>query len=282
MCAVVVRRTEGGRTVVVIDRRGNDHARRRDIDDGRRQIHRRGRDDHGRRVDGEGRSDSDAEFRCVDADRDVAVGADEVADAGRLAHHDGAQAERFQHQAHVGEFGGALSEAAREILADWSRFRAKFDPSDVVQQAMIEAVRAFPQFRGQTEGEFTAWLRQILTHALAHEIRRYAGTAKRDVAREVLLEQELTQTSQQLGSLLAATGTSPSQQVVKQEQSVLLAEVLERLPEDLREVIVLRNLEGLPHEEVARRMDRSPGAVRMLWVRALARLREELQRAEPG
>jgi RNA polymerase sigma-70 factor (ECF subfamily) len=52
------------------------------------------------------------------------------------------------------------------------------------------------------------------------------------------------------------------------------------LPEDFREVIVLRNLEGLPHEAVARRMGRSPGAVRMLWVRALARLREELPRAE--
>jgi RNA polymerase sigma-70 factor, ECF subfamily len=158
-----------------------------------------------------------------------------------------------------------------------SRFRSKFDPSDVVQQAMLEAVRAFPKFRGRTEGEFTAWLRQILSHALAHEIRRYAGTAKRDVAREVPLEQELTQTSQRLGDVLAATGTSPSQQVAKRERAVLLADVLERLPEDFREVIILRNLEGLPHEEVARRMGRSPGAVRMLWVRALAQLREELE-----
>src|SRR5262245_22509300 len=62
-----------------------------------------------------------------------------------------------------------------------SRFQAKFDASDVVQQTMLEAVKAFPQFRGTTEAEFTAWLRQILTHALAHEIRRYAGTQKRDL-----------------------------------------------------------------------------------------------------
>lgn len=157
-----------------------------------------------------------------------------------------------------------------------SRFHAKFDPSDVVQQAMLEALKAAPQFRGNTEAEFTAWLRQILTHALAHEIRRYAGTAKRDLAREIPLEQQLAHTSQQLGDMLAATGTSPSQKAVKREQSVLLAEVLERLPEDFREVIILRNLEGLPHDEVARRMGRSPGAVRMLWVRALARLREDL------
>lgn len=163
-----------------------------------------------------------------------------------------------------------------------SRFHAKFDPSDVVQQAMIEALRAAPQFRGTTERELVAWLRQILTHALAHEIRRYAGTAKRDLAREVSLDQELTQSSQRLGDMLAATGTSPSQQAVKREQSVLLAEVLERLPEDFREVILLRNLEGLPHEEVARRMGRSSGAVRMLWVRALARLREELAGSTPS
>jgi sigma-70-like protein len=56
-----------------------------------------------------------------------------------------------------------------------SRFAAKFDASDVVQQTLLEAVKAFPQFRGSTEAELTAWLRQILAHALAHEIRRYHG-----------------------------------------------------------------------------------------------------------
>ena len=59
-----------------------------------------------------------------------------------------------------------------------------------------------------------------------------------------------------------------------------LADVLARLPDDYREVIVLRNLEGLSHEEAARRMGRSVGAVRMLWVRALARLRRELKESQ--
>jgi RNA polymerase sigma-70 factor (ECF subfamily) len=57
---------------------------------------------------------------------------------------------------------------------------------------------------------------------------------------------------------------------------VLLAEALSRLPEDYRKVIVLRNLEGLSHEEVATRMGRAVGAVSMLWLRALSRLRREL------
>jgi RNA polymerase sigma-70 factor (ECF subfamily) len=73
-------------------------------------------------------------------------------------------------------------------------------------------------------------------------------------------------------------GSSPSQQAARHELEVMLAEVLARLPADCREVIILRNLEGLSHEEAARRMGRNPGAVRMLWVRALARLRAELGR----
>jgi RNA polymerase sigma-70 factor (ECF subfamily) len=161
-----------------------------------------------------------------------------------------------------------------------SHFQGKFDASDIVQQTLLEACRAFPQFRGQTEAELTAWLRQILVHVLAHEIRRFHGTQQRDVSREVSLEQSLAQSSQRLGEVLAASGSSPSQQAVRHEQEMQLADVLARLPADYREVIILRNLEGLPHDEVARRMGRKPGAVRMLWVRALARLRQELDDAQ--
>jgi RNA polymerase sigma-70 factor (ECF subfamily) len=157
-----------------------------------------------------------------------------------------------------------------------SRFLGKFDPSDVVQQTLLEACRDLPQFRGTTEAELAAWLRQVLAHVLAHEVRRYHGTQQRDLAREVSLEQELAASSQRLGSVLAASDSSPSQQAVRHEQELLLADVLARLPDDYREVIILRNLEGLAHEEVASRMGRGVGAVRMLWVRALARLREEV------
>lgn len=155
-------------------------------------------------------------------------------------------------------------------------FQGKFDPSDIAQQTLLEAYRDLPKFRGQSEPELLAWLRQILAHVLAHEIRRLRGTQQRDPAREVSLERSLAQSSLRLGAILADGGPSPSQQAVAREQEVRLAEVLARLPEEYREVIVLRNLEELPHEEVARRMGRSVGAVRMLWLRALARLRSEI------
>ncbi|TXT34322.1 MAG: ECF subfamily RNA polymerase sigma-24 subunit [Planctomycetota bacterium] len=155
-----------------------------------------------------------------------------------------------------------------------SRFAAKFDASDVVQQTLLEAVKAFPQFRGSTEAELTAWLRTILAHALAHEMRRYHGTAKRDITQEVSLEAELAQSSHRLGALLAESGPTPSQQVARRELDVVLADILARLPEDYRDVLIFRHLENLSHDEIAARMNRSAGAVRMLWVRALAALRE--------
>jgi RNA polymerase sigma-70 factor (ECF subfamily) len=157
-----------------------------------------------------------------------------------------------------------------------SQFQGKFDASDLVQQTLLEACRDLSQFRGQTEAELLAWLRQILAHVLAHEVRRYRGTQQRDVDREASLEQALAQSSQRLNDILAASGSSPSQKAVKNEQEVLLADVLAQLPDDYREVIILRNMEGLAHEEVARRLGRGVGAVRMLWVRALARLRTAL------
>jgi RNA polymerase sigma-70 factor (ECF subfamily) len=157
-----------------------------------------------------------------------------------------------------------------------SRFQGKFDPSDLVQQTQLEACRSIAQFRGQNEAELAGWLRQILAHVMAHEVRRFEGTLKRDMGREVSIDEELAASSGRLRTILADTGTSPSQQAIRHEDEIRLAQVLARLPDDYREVLILRHLGGLSHEAIAKRMQRGQGAVRMLWVRALARLREEM------
>jgi RNA polymerase sigma-70 factor (ECF subfamily) len=163
---------------------------------------------------------------------------------------------------------------ARHQLA--GRLGGKLDASDVAQQALLEACRALPGFRGSTEAELIGWLRAILAGVLGDAFRHYHGTQARDLAREVSLDKELDASSRRLGQLLADSGPSPSNAADRNEQGVLLAGALSRLPEDYREVIALRNLEGLSHEEVAARMGRAVGAVRMLWLRALSRLRREL------
>jgi len=163
-----------------------------------------------------------------------------------------------------------------------SRFCGKFDASDIVQQTLMEAWRAEPQFRGTTEAERVAWLRRILARVLAHEVRRYRGTLKRDLHRERSMERSLDESSRQLNALFVSALTSPSENVARREQEVLLAEILEKLPADYREVIILRNLEGLSHDEVAERMGRTPGAIRMLWLRALQELRRHFAVGDSG
>lgn len=158
-----------------------------------------------------------------------------------------------------------------------SRFAGKFDPSDAVQQTLLAAWQGWDQFRGSAEPQRLAWLRQILAHQLAHLARHYGGTQKRDMAREVSIDQTLCQSAQQLDALLPAGDPSPSGIAAANEQRLHLARVLEQLPADYRQVILLRNLENLPHEEVARRMNRTQGAVRMLWLRALAALKDAMQ-----
>src|SRR5207247_3909194 len=75
------------------------------------------------------------------------------------------------------------------------RLRGKVDPADLVQETFLEAHRGFARFRGTTEAELTAWLRQILACNLAHVVRRYYGTRRRDVRLECSLAAELDQSS---------------------------------------------------------------------------------------
>jgi RNA polymerase sigma-70 factor (ECF subfamily) len=153
--------------------------------------------------------------------------------------------------------------------------KARVDPSDLVQEALLEAHRDFAHFGGGSEPELLAWLRRILARNLVDQARRHQAQA-RDYSRQESLEALMEQSGSDLLQALAARGPSPSSQASRREQGVLLADALERLSPDYREVIVLRNLQHLPFEEVAQRMGRKPGAVRMLWARALEKLGQEM------
>jgi RNA polymerase sigma-70 factor, ECF subfamily len=156
------------------------------------------------------------------------------------------------------------------------RLRGKADAADLVQETFLEAHRDFAQFRGTTEAELVAWLRQILVSNLANLLRRYYGTQRRDVRLERDLAIELDQSSRLLDQGLMAPSASPSKQAARREQAVLLAAALEQLPEDYREVLMLRHLDELTFPEVAERMGRTLDSVEKLWARGLARLRRTL------
>jgi RNA polymerase sigma-70 factor, ECF subfamily len=154
--------------------------------------------------------------------------------------------------------------------------KLRVDASDLVQEACLEAHRDFPQFEGSSEAELLAWLRRILARNLA-DSARYQSAGIRDHRRQRSLELMLEQSSLSVQDALAATATTASAVAAQRERAVLLADALEGLPADYRDVVILRNLEGLKFSEVAARMGRSSGAVRMLWARAIEKLSVTLE-----
>jgi len=156
------------------------------------------------------------------------------------------------------------------------RLQGKVDPADAVQETFLEAHRNFAQFRGHSEGEFVVWLRQILGARISNLVRHYLGTKGRDVRLERAVLLEIGQSSAVMNAQLISPLESPSKHASRREHAVMLADALNRLPDDYREVIVLRHLEGISFAEVARRMERSEDSVQKLWVRGLARLRREM------
>jgi RNA polymerase sigma-70 factor (ECF subfamily) len=178
----------------------------------------------------------------------------------------------------LARYGNYLGLLARVQVG--RRLQGKVDPADLVQETFLEAHRHFAGFRGQSEPEVAAWLRQIMAGVLGNMLRRYLGTQGRDVRLERELAGELDQSSQALDRGFADPGPTPSKLAAGRERAVLLADALGRLPADYREAIILRNLEELPFAQVAKRMGRSEDAVQKLWVRALARLRATMDAEE--
>src|SRR5262245_20267382 len=117
------------------------------------------------------------------------------------------------------------------------RLQGKVDAADLVQETFLKAYRDFTDFRGGTEAELVAWLRQILAWTLANQVRHYCGTRRRDVRLERDLAAERDQSSRALGAGLAAVQSTPSQQAARREQAVLLADALNQLPETYRDVL---------------------------------------------
>ena len=162
---------------------------------------------------------------------------------------------------------------ARSQVETW--LRRKVDASDLVQQTMLEAHCDFERFQGSSEKEWLAWLKRILQHNAADFVRRYRGTAKREAGREVPFR-DANDTRAGGVPEPAAPCATPSQEFVLLEDELRMTAALAELPPDYQEVIVLRNLQRLPFNEVAERMGRSRPAVQMLWMRAIRKLQEAM------
>jgi RNA polymerase sigma-70 factor (ECF subfamily) len=171
-------------------------------------------------------------------------------------------------------FRSLLRLKVRHLQRD-PRFRRRFDSSDLVQETLLRAHQNLEQFRGQTEAELVKWLEVILGHVVLGQIRE-ATAGKRDVRLEQSLQALLAESSVKLAAFLTADQPSPSGQVERRELLVRVAEALDQLPEDQRDVILLRYVSDTPLAQIAEQLGRTPKSVAGLLRRGLQRLRELL------
>jgi RNA polymerase sigma-70 factor (ECF subfamily) len=177
---------------------------------------------------------------------------------------------------------GRLLELYRNYLRLMARslihqpLQVQLDASDLVQETFLKAHREFRQFAGSGEPELVAWLRRILVRTLSNQARHHR-TGGRDQRRQESLDVLLDRSSLAIQRQLADSIASPSALAVRREQSVLVVDALSRLPEDHREVFILRNVEQVPFDEIATRMGRSPNAVRKLWRRVMVGLKQVME-----
>ena len=178
---------------------------------------------------------------------------------------------------------GRLLERYRNYIALLVRLQlgcrsgGKNDFDEHIQEIWQEIGRRAEQFEGTSEREFLAWVGVVIRAVLIRAARRDLGAEGLDPRNDSPLGVEPDPSSLVLNVSLFAKGAPASRRAVERDQAVLLADALQELPEDYREVIILRQLEGLSFPDVACRLGRTEESVKSVWLRALARLRSTLE-----
>jgi len=162
-----------------------------------------------------------------------------------------------------------------EVQLD-AALRRKLDAADVVQQALLKASVNLPALNHREPNVVRSWLREILANEITDAWRFYHRD-RRDVDREASVHDELKSADQGFERWLAAEQTSPSRQAARNEESLRLADALIKLPDDVREAVMLKHLQNLTLRQIAERTGRSGPAVASLLRRGLSRLRALLQ-----
>jgi RNA polymerase sigma-70 factor (ECF subfamily) len=157
------------------------------------------------------------------------------------------------------------------------QLRARLDPSDVVQEAQLEAFQRLAEFVERRPMPFRVWLHKTARQRLAQMRRHHLAAVKRSARREkplpdrtsVLITGKLIATSN-------AAASSPTQHLARREASQAVGRALAALPEIDREILVMRTVDGLSYDEAASILDIAPAAARKRYGRALLRLRKLL------
>lgn len=155
--------------------------------------------------------------------------------------------------------------------------RGRVDPSDVVQETLYDAARRLPQYLTDRPIAFYPWLRRLAIQRLIDAHRMHMIADRRSVSRETSSILDLSDESELLlAGRLVASGTTPSQHVIRRERQQKVRDALLQLPEREREVLVLRYLESLEPSDIADVLDVSERTVWRWHRQALERLGDRL------
>jgi len=158
------------------------------------------------------------------------------------------------------------------------RLAPRVDPSDVVQDVLVEADRKLDDFLKRRPLPFYPWLRTLAWDHLAQAYRRHLRARGRSVLREEPGVLDLPdESAAELAARLVTSATSPSQQAIRREVRERVRRALAAMAERDREVLVLRHLEQLSVADTAAILDIKPGAVKVRHLRALERIRKLLE-----
>ena len=148
--------------------------------------------------------------------------------------------------------------------------RQKVDPEDVLQEACLSCVKAFPGLDLSDRSPFD-WVCQVARRRIIDQGRKYSGTEKRAVDREVGISGG-PDNQAAFAQMLVASITSPSSAFSRDQREFRLQQAIEQLPQENRDALRMRDVESLPSKEIAERLGKSDGAIRVLLTRSLKRL----------
>jgi RNA polymerase sigma-70 factor (ECF subfamily) len=146
--------------------------------------------------------------------------------------------------------------------------RARIEVDDILQETFLTASRSLSEFTYRSPGSFMSWLARIADHVII-DTARYHDREKRHPDALIALDEDSRVPQAEPADLV-----TPSRILVRKERFQHVLDLLDKLPEDYRTVILLAKVEGKSTQEIAERLSRSREAVAVLLHRATLRLKE--------
>lgn len=151
------------------------------------------------------------------------------------------------------------------------KLRGRMESMDIVQEVMLRAVRGFDQFEARDEAAFLHWISRLV-HNEIRDQADFHNAAKRDSSKEVASSHDSEKNCSVLSQIPADSVYRPSLQLRLKEEVLQLEVAMDKLSETQREVIVMRQYEGLSFKEIGTEMSMSEDAARMQFGRAMDKL----------